>query len=468
MNENGLNTKLSRVDEAVSTLRRKLKLIENDPVEKVVEKSDIKNHLNIFIQDTEPETKEGIWIKTADKLQIDKIVTDEMPFVKWEAINSSLFPQLNISSTYVYKPAIIGDDIYFTYSTTTSASTKLCRLHIPTWTTTEIKSFPGKYLYKKDTCVVEEDIYFLGNGSSTSYEPNTCWKYNTSTDTWTQLADMPGSPSANLWSAVYIDGFIYMIGVKSTSTSYNDVYKYDIQNNTWSYVTSIVWTGLGRKRCLAHGKTICIFNMRDENGNNNGAGVQDYEYNKILYFDTETLNISSSTLAGYKYGLHQSGAQHIDYGCVVNDIYYGIYKQDVPSSGDSGKDFQVVIYDLKEQQQLAITDFDSTMWTGYGNNAALIPYKNTILKFASVTGSKINVEAFSLISKEYDNNTLVIMQGKNNPSAITTELFHVDGLAEGRILYPVFNVAHYTTEGGLNYKLNLYYGDGESWHNYRQ
>jgi hypothetical protein len=108
------------------------------------------------------------------------------------------------------------------------------------------------------------------------------------------------------------------------------------------------------------------------------------------------------------------------------------------------------------------------MWTGYGNTATLIPYKNTILKFAYGTSSQINVEAFSLISKEYDNNTLVIMQGKNNPSAITTELFHVDGLAEGRILYPVFNVAHYTTEGGLNYKLNLYYGDGETWHNYRQ
>ena len=61
-----------------------------------------------------------------------------------------------------------------------------------------------------------------------------------------------------------------MIGVKSTSTSYNDVYKYDIQSNTWSYVTSIVWTGLGRKRCLAHGKTICIFNMRDENGKMQG------------------------------------------------------------------------------------------------------------------------------------------------------------------------------------------------------
>lgn len=82
MNENRLNTKLNRVDEAIGTLRQKLKLNENDPVEKVVEKSDIKNHLNIFIQDTEPETKEGIWIKTADKLQIDKIVTDEMPFVK--------------------------------------------------------------------------------------------------------------------------------------------------------------------------------------------------------------------------------------------------------------------------------------------------------------------------------------------------------------------------------------------------
>ena len=66
MKENRLNTKLSRVDEAIGTLRQKLKLNENDPVEKVIEKSDIKNHLNIFIQDTEPETKEGILIDPAD------------------------------------------------------------------------------------------------------------------------------------------------------------------------------------------------------------------------------------------------------------------------------------------------------------------------------------------------------------------------------------------------------------------
>lgn len=257
-----------------------------------------------------------------------------------------------------------------------------------------------------------------------------------------------------------------MVGVKNTTTSYNDIYKYDIQNNEWSYVSTIVWTGLGNKKCLAHGKSICIFNMRNENGNNNGAGVQDYEYDKVLYFNTETLEISTGTLASYKTGLRQSGAGHKYYGCVVNDIYYGIYKYDVPS-GDTGKDYQILVYDLKENKRLAIITPDASMWTGYGSNAVLIPYNNIIFKFAYNSGY-IDTEAFSLISKEYDNNTLVIMQGKNNPLAITTELFHVDGLAEGRILYPVFNIAHYTTEGGLNYKLNLYYGDGETWHNYRQ
>lgn len=171
MNENGLNTKLSRVDEAVGTLRRKLKLNENDPVEKVVEKTDIKNHLNIFIQDAEPETKEGIWIKTAETLPVDKIVTDEMPFVELEAVNRANFPKLNISTSYLGKTFRVGEYIYFTPNS--SSYTKIQRLHIPTWTVSEITSFPGKYLYKKDACVVGDDVYFVGNGSS-SYEPNLC------------------------------------------------------------------------------------------------------------------------------------------------------------------------------------------------------------------------------------------------------------------------------------------------------
>lgn len=130
MNENRLNTKLNRVDEAIGTLRQKLKLNENDPVEKVVEKSDIKNHLNIFVQDTEPETKEGIWIKTADKLQIDKIVTDEMPFIELEAVNKANFPKLNISTSYLGKAFRVGEYIYFTPNI--SSSIKIQRLHIPT------------------------------------------------------------------------------------------------------------------------------------------------------------------------------------------------------------------------------------------------------------------------------------------------------------------------------------------------
>lgn len=112
MNENRLNTKLNRVDEAIGTLRQKLKLNENDPVEKVVEKSDIKNHLNIFIQDTEPETKEGIWIKTAETLPVDKIVIDEIPFVEMEAVNYSLFPTID-SNIQNGKAVNVGDYIYF-------------------------------------------------------------------------------------------------------------------------------------------------------------------------------------------------------------------------------------------------------------------------------------------------------------------------------------------------------------------
>ena len=59
---NNLNSKLTRVDEAIATMRQNLKISSNAPVEEVVNATNfaLKDLMNIYIQEDEPAQKDGI------------------------------------------------------------------------------------------------------------------------------------------------------------------------------------------------------------------------------------------------------------------------------------------------------------------------------------------------------------------------------------------------------------------------
>lgn len=78
MNKNSLNTKLNRIDETLLLMKNNLGLSENEVIENLAEATNLHTLANVFIQEEEPETKDGIWIQ-ADKnthpyetLKIDK------------------------------------------------------------------------------------------------------------------------------------------------------------------------------------------------------------------------------------------------------------------------------------------------------------------------------------------------------------------------------------------------------------
>lgn len=63
MNENSLNNKLNRVEMVTKDLRTKLKLDNSAVIEDVVEATNLAALANIFVQEDEPNVKDGIWIK---------------------------------------------------------------------------------------------------------------------------------------------------------------------------------------------------------------------------------------------------------------------------------------------------------------------------------------------------------------------------------------------------------------------
>lgn len=83
MNENSLNNKFNRVDSAIAEMRQNLNLQSTDSIETVAETTalNLKKLMNIFIQQEEPETKDGIWIKS-DPFEYDEIKVDETFVIK--------------------------------------------------------------------------------------------------------------------------------------------------------------------------------------------------------------------------------------------------------------------------------------------------------------------------------------------------------------------------------------------------
>lgn len=60
MNENSLNTKLNRVEMVTKDLRTKLKLDDSAVIEDVVEATNLAALANVFVQENEPDIKDGI------------------------------------------------------------------------------------------------------------------------------------------------------------------------------------------------------------------------------------------------------------------------------------------------------------------------------------------------------------------------------------------------------------------------
>ena len=174
--------------------------------------------LNIFTQPLEPSKKDGIWIKTDEKINYNEvqIVNNIEPLI------SSYTKLANIPWYFKKGSAVaIGTDIYllgvnegdgryiynYKYDTVTNKYTKL-------------KDIPYE-LYDGSAVSIETDIYLLGGSNSTKYN----YKYDTLTNSYTKLEEIPYEFYNG--SAVSIETDIYLLG-----TSYDNCEDYNYKYET--------------------------------------------------------------------------------------------------------------------------------------------------------------------------------------------------------------------------------------------
>ena len=153
----------------------------------------------------------------------------------WESVNNFPFTGVHHPVTFSY-----GDDAYVI---TGSNTDNVYKYNSITDSWTQLNSFPGGvrgYAYG----VAVNDKAYIGFGSdSSSTHPNDWWEYDITNNSWSQLAPFPGAGRDHPAMVNVGDKIFVGCGSNASSTGLSDWWEYDITNNTWLQKTGIPANG---------------------------------------------------------------------------------------------------------------------------------------------------------------------------------------------------------------------------------
>ena len=178
--------------------------------------------INLFVQENEPETKYGLWLKTSNSYNdITSINGSEggIVYTKMTDIPYEFY--------YSSGSVVVNNDIYLISGVYNSPGCqKLYKYSINDNTYTSLKSIPA-VMYKGTSVAIGTDIFIIGgiHGMPLVYN----YKYDTLTDTYTKMTNIPYGFYNG--SAVSIGSDIYLLGGEAIKTNN---YKYDTLTDTYT------------------------------------------------------------------------------------------------------------------------------------------------------------------------------------------------------------------------------------------
>lgn len=428
---------------------------------------------NIFIQEDEPTTKEGLWIKASD-LQVDNIVIDENVFVADTWMDNSLFPKLSHVSSGMSCAVVNGYLYLFGYAVNSNSAKYTYRINLTTYELEPLANAPS-YLYGKTALAYGTDVYLIGSINMGVTGGTAFLKYDTLTNTWETLGTLDDKKPTSYNTHYHIyDGYLYMIGTETTdenavSSTYSGAYRYDIENKTWEAIQlyPYKYTPTRGSSFILGDKIWFIFVYASTTATTITAS---YCYDTLVYdlseqtFKTTNLrikNISSGSTGNTTVPIVMDDFCYLYVASSVD--YRGLYKipVDIFKTYDVLTTYNITDGTFEKIKDNINGDYFNTQYPYYlhgamdndNNKLYITGFYNTI---------DYAVRCFSFDDKEFDNNTLIIRQGLSNGGSVKTQLFNTP-LQSGRLIYPLYNAIHYTTENGANNSLPLYYGTGTEW-----
>ena len=289
---------------------------------------------NIFFQETEPITKNGIWFDTSSNGSPElvnfehegiEICDNDIMFL---GNSKCKYDNSFREGIYSFIDAVnIGDFVYYfgAKSSSTDTANKTYKINILTKERTTLANTPDTFMEIKSV-VLDEDIYLAcrtGDGLSSSTTSLKLYKYNVLANTYTLMAtfgDYVGINVAKRGADIYVSAksrvatstgalfkydtltntlssismysaafsaiasvgdYIYMFTDNSSYDSSN-VYRYDPKTNTTVVDGSIPFSIYSRNRILVYGKYIYIFGLHPS------RSVYEAYYRAVYKYDTES------------------------------------------------------------------------------------------------------------------------------------------------------------------------------------
>lgn len=368
---------------------------------------------NIFMQETEPETKEGIWLQS--NKQVDNYIATDTVIAE-PLVTKNAYPTLSSS---VNKPRAIsvGTDIYCV--TGPGVILKLNTLD-KTWTTVLDSgltlSAGGAAMGYKDGI-----IYIMNNWQITGK----VYEYEISSNTIIDSYDITGLPKNYIGSNVQIGDLLYLFNAQSDT-----IYTYNI-------VT---------KECLYKG----VLSFTTENNQSTGFSCTD---------GNDKIYLCSNNSEIYEYDIITGSCNLIidlnQFELDITDIYINInYYRGELFITFYASGIYVCRYNLSNMQhEFIVTPEDS----GYLSTACILPMVDNNLILLSTTYFR-NL-SIVLPFQTFDDKAIVI----NNGTKYNTQITPSSDMIQGRITNGFDDVYYNTIESGLDDTLPTYYGDGTQW-----
>lgn len=414
-----LSNELNTYDSELTEQNNKLINITNALVNKGTIGGSLQ--MNVFLQSKEPDAKNGIWIKQ------DNLTMNELLIIPYDVSKPELVYKDKATTPRQFREpgaCVIGDNIYFFGGINNVSSTNYYpygfKYNTLTNTYTQLSNMPYS-AYGIGCEAYGTDIYLFGGRSNTYY--NYTYKYDTLTDTYTRLIDIP--ISVGQMGTTIIDDNIYLFGGSISGTQTTNVYKYNITNNSYTQLTSYP-IKINTPGTVNIGDNVYLF-----------GGYSSPQTNKCYKYNITSNSYESIELLPYSaYGT----------GAVVCDNLIYIFG----GGGDSGSN-HVHIYD---PQKNTYTSLDSMPFLA--GRVCMVIIKNKAYMIGGIIGSnsysntmkEITIKNISL--DNITNNSVLIECVENNYKTMLSD--------NNKILFS--NAYYYSTK---KEEYETYYGNGTNW-----
>lgn len=375
----------------------------------------VQNEINLFIQEEEPEKKEGLWLQTSNnnipkKLTITSKGLD-VSLGAWNEISN--YEQLPYDF-YLGSTVVIDTDIYIFFNETISGVNATYKYDTINNTYTRLTDVPFNS-NRSTASAIGTDIYIFGSSVSPY---NIAYKYDTITDTFTQIANGP----YNLYNAssVAYNNSIYLFG--GSDSTYNAC-RYDVDTDTYTSLANMP-LDLSAGRVTIVGNTVYMFGL-------GGSYLQMLKYN----IETDTY-----TRLGQLY----SAAR-----CLLVPINNYIYI--FGSSYTDAVGIYCYQFDTTNNSTTRLNNLPFTFGQGGGG---LVGDKIYLIG-SKFTGNTKRVQTVNINRPIFNDNTILLMSTTSNQ--YSTKLINdIESEFENCYIY-------FKNSGIIDDDISTYYGDGTQW-----